>query len=145
MVDGLSGLLAPFASAEAYVPGAPKSAQRWRLAWASRALQQIACETGVAVLVLSHTVGGRDAQGQDRASHQLALGQLWANAIGTRLELSKEFQFSPGEQKGDCDEQDLRFRLSLRKSARGPVGKSAVLAILASGLTASAGNPCRLR
>mmetsp|Transcript_25853 Transcript_25853/g.73053 ORF Transcript_25853/g.73053 Transcript_25853/m.73053 type:complete len:330 (-) Transcript_25853:120-1109(-) len=123
--DGLSTLFSQYTAAQS-------SGYRWRLAWAWRSLRQLAVGSGSPVLLLSHTVGATQASGGGGgprggrpAGSQPALGQLWATAASTRLELSAA---DPGRE----------LRLTVRKSARGPVGPSAPLLLGSSGVHAAA-------
>jgi len=98
VIDGLTGILAPFTSAQSW-------AHRWRLAWSWRILRQLA--TSARVLLLSHTAGAASTGAELEplgAKAQLALGQIWAGAASVRLELA------PLEVS--------RVALALRKSRR---------------------------
>lgn len=111
IIDSLSGLLAPFASASGW-------GHRWRLAWSFRSLQRLSTDLGVRVVLLSHTVGAARCRTSSplEGKAQLALGQLWTSCAATRLELMQ-----------DAGERHLV--LAVRKSPRGRAGAACHLVL----------------
>merc|ERR1712154_550649 len=118
----MSALLAPSIASQGW-------RHRWRLMWTWRALRRLAVESGIRVLLLSNTVGGRTVNGGLQARSQLALGQLWTTAVSTRLELSStQVSHATSDVHTSGASADFqKLTLSLRKSARSPTGASCAM------------------
>lgn len=124
VLDGLSGLLAPFVTANGW-------AHRWRLGWSCRALRRLSACCGMRVLLLSHTAGvprnGRGPWASDKGRSQPALGQLWAACTMTRLELEAAEEHAPRDE-------GRALALTLRHSVREPSGAAVALVLDSAGV-----------